>query len=103
MYAISAILQPDYGSDYHDKVNVYEILKYLWCLSRAYSSSKTRKPVFCESRGCYPRSDRGGLLTDADMIDRECFQRYLSCQMVRNVLLRKYDGQGNLKGMSNNK
>ena len=50
-YAVSAIFQPYNGGGYSLKVISLEILKFLWRLSRAFSSSKSSETVFCVPRG----------------------------------------------------
>ena len=52
-FAVSVVLQPCNGG-YCQNMAGFEILKFPWRPSRAYSFSISRETVFCMLRGCYP-------------------------------------------------
>ena len=58
----------------------YEILKFPWRPSRAYSSTKSRETVFCVPRGCYPSRDTTKTLLD---LNRE---KQLHCSCISYVI-----------------
>ena len=68
----------------------YEILKFPWRSSRAYSSTKSRETVFCVPRGCYPwHGAPFNVPSDWHIFEKWCLITAMMCPYkMKNVRLR---------------